>query len=381
MNKIINFYIYRILSRMYFHLPVLFVFFYSEKIEIFKIELLLAAYAVTISIFGKVRLYIMKYFKYKYIISVGEVLKACGLLIIIIKPSFNMFLIGQIITGIGFSFATGTESMLLKKIYPNSLNSEYSKIESSSISYMFISTLFAGIIGSIIFTFNSSGVFILSAITSVLAAIFILFLAETPQPSLLNKNKKNKQTKDLIELNNYNISFWIYNYALTRAFNLSLFIGFLPYYYFIELQINIYFFGLILGFFNIFAFISARYITRWSEKSNSNLIVIMPIALSFLSMLIFSISEDIYISLIAISLMGLSSGGVRPLTISKLNSQSSMHPNVFAEMEKKFSYWNTTLLILGGLIISIWSFSLLMIIFSFLYLSLLILLFLKRNEL
>ena len=41
-------YVYRILSRLYFHLPILFVFFYERGLDIFRLELLLAAYGLTI---------------------------------------------------------------------------------------------------------------------------------------------------------------------------------------------------------------------------------------------------------------------------------------------------------------------------------------------
>ncbi|MCB2355034.1 hypothetical protein [Clostridium estertheticum] len=52
--------------------------------------------------------------KRKYTIMIGEGIKALGLICLINGNDFTILIIGQILSGLGYSFTAGTDSILLK---------------------------------------------------------------------------------------------------------------------------------------------------------------------------------------------------------------------------------------------------------------------------
>ncbi|KPC97210.1 hypothetical protein LR69_04577 [Geobacillus sp. BCO2] len=135
-RNLLFFYMYRIFSRLYFHLAVLFLYFYLNNIDILHIELLLAIYGITLMVSSQWSSKLTKYISEKYIIAIGELVKATGLLFFTFELHFYTLVIAQILSGIGYSLTAGTDSSLLRHILLNEDSSKYKKVESSSNSYM-----------------------------------------------------------------------------------------------------------------------------------------------------------------------------------------------------------------------------------------------------
>ncbi|NRD77091.1 MFS transporter [Bacillus sp. BRMEA1] len=344
-NSIRYFYLYRIFSRLYFHLPMLFLFLFTKHFKILEIEILLAVYGVMIIISSKWNVYLLRSLSQKWVVAIGELFKALGLILIISNSHFGMILLAQCLSGIGYSIAAGPDSSLLRSICSHLDIESYKKIESSSASGMFLSVLFAGIIGSILYGFKAEYAFYASIAFNVLS-IFVILLVREERQEQPNDPVANKVSLEYTSSQKY----WMNYYSISRAFTLAPFVGFLPYFFY-SIHVNIFYFGAVLSLFSITGFLSARYTVRLSKKVSPIKLTIISIVLSTLSMFIFSMANHMYLGLIAISLMGLASGGIRPLTVSNLN-YTDMKPNqrtaLLSAMERKYGFWNAILLVLGG---------------------------------
>ncbi|MCX7571649.1 MFS transporter [Tumebacillus sp. DT12] len=375
------FYLYRITSRLYFHLPVLFVYFFMVGIPVWQIEILLAVYGVMISLTSQVSVTLMRFMKQKQVIAFGELLKGLGLLIIIWDTNFWFGLAGQIVTGVGYSLAAGTDSALLRQVCSKMEQGIYQKVESGSASYMFLAALGAGIVGSVLFGYEQHWAFYAGMAANVVAIGMILAIREEAavQPAAASTGASALPKQSFTSTQ----KFWMSYYSLSRAFALAPFVGFLPFFFFTTLQVSLYWFGVVLSLFSVAAFISARYMVRWSERYGSRTMTMTAMGLLFVSMLLFGFFDQLWAGLIAITLMGLSSGGVRPLTISNLN-RTEMTPSqrtaLLSSMERQYGVWNASLLLAGGYVIYQFGFQPLTLAMAGLYVMLLLILFLTFGK-
>lgn len=392
-KDIISFYSYRIFSRFYFHVPVLFVFFYLKKLSIIEIELMLAIYGLVLMVAPKLIGGIKKTYKRKYTIIIGEVIKALGLVCFINGSSFAILIIGQVLSGLGYSFTAGTDSVLLKSVFKkygegneNPYNYKYKKVESNSNSYMFIAFLIAGILGSIVFNWKQEYAFYLSILSNIISIISMLVISEDKEaePAKDNTNTTDKKDSSIMdEKLKKEISFWKSYYSISRAFTLGSFVGFLPYFFFIVTDVNMYYFGLILSVFNLTGFIASRVILNLSNKIGYKKLTIITLILLAIALLIFGIFSSIIIGVAAITLLGIASGGVRPLTLSHLNTldlSSSERMKIISSMEQQYGFWNALLLILGGVVLNSYGFNKLMIGFAGVYLIIVLSLYIKHIQ-
>ena len=387
MKKDINFfYSYRFFSKLYFHVPILFVFFFLKKLSIIEIEFMLAIYGLVLMIAPKSIGNLKNIYKKKYIIIIGEIIKSLGLACFLNGNQFLTLILGQILSGLGYSFTAGTDSILLKSLLQehgkdNDYNYEYKKIESNSNSYMFIAFLTAGIFGSIIFKWNQNSPFYLSIFSNIISIFSMLMISENKN---IKGNIKVKNEKIILivdkKLQN-EISFWKSYYSISRAFTLGSFVGFLPYFFFVVIDVNMYYFGLILSIFNFTGFIMSRIILKISNKIGYKKLTIITLVLLAGALLSFGIFTDVIAGVVAIALLGIASGGVRPLTLSHLNTlelTSNERMKIISSMEQQYGFWNVVFLISGGIILTKYEFNQLMIVFSSMYLIIIIFLYIKH---
>ncbi|AHV95154.1 MFS transporter [Paenibacillus sabinae] len=359
MNNVACFYIYRIVSRLYFHLPILFVYFYLQHLSLPIIELLLAVYGLVVMLTAKWNVKLMALMRQTKVIAIGEGLKGIGLLLLVSDTHMGVLLLGQIACGLGYSLAAGTDSSLLRSLFSEQDQKRYQKTESSSASYMFLSVLLAGIAGSMFFGSNIKLPFYLSIASNVLSLAVILLIrnpGHTAQGVLSVADKSRDGQKEpaaALELTPGQ-RYWKRYYALIRAFTLAPFVGFIPFLLYRRLEIGLFYFGLVLSLFTLLGFISARYAVRVGVKIGENRLVIATTLLSVLSMIVVGLSQHIGSAAVAIALMGLASGGARPLAAGQLNG-SGMRPAertaVLSSMERMYGFWNALLLIAGGFVL------------------------------
>lgn len=377
-QNIISFYIYRISSRLYFHLAVLFVYFYIHDIDVFIIELLLASYGVMLMISSSWKSKLTRKLSEKSIIIVGDFIKLLGLVCLMFNSNIFLLLIGQLLSGIGYSLTAGTDSSLLRTLLKDQ-DSKYQKIESSTNSIMFLSFLFAGIVGSILFSFNEYFIFYFSMVSNVISILAIISIKEGREGhrGVHSKDKKD----DIHQIDDSNrVIFWRSYYAISRAFPLSIFVGFLPYMLFVNIEINLYFFGLVLSLFTFAGFLSARFFNTLTKKIDFKIITLSTMFLCGISMLLLGVVDNVYVSPVVVFLLGLASGGVRPLTIAHLNTNEMLSYQriaLFSSMEKLYGLWNALLLIVGGILLEFVGFRFLMLCYTCLY-TILVIFFYKK---
>lgn len=356
--NMICFYLYRIFSRLYFHLPILFVFFDMQHLSVLYIELLLSAYGLVIVFTAKWNVKLMRYWEQKHVIACGEFLKGLGLALLVIDQHFYTMLAGEIICGLGYSLAAGTDSSLLRSLCDAQDQKQYQKVESGSASYMFLSVLLAGIIGSIVFNYDRFAVFYISMFANACSILTIILIRERNKPGVQQKRIPEGPLERSPGSAAANLSppqkFWKRYYALSRAFTLAPFVGFLPFYLYHTLHVSLLYFGLVLSLFTILGFFSARYAIRVGARIGEHRLMMLMTALSALAMILFGLFDQLAVGLIAIALLGLASGGVRPLTINHLNrsgTSAELRTTILSSMERVYGFWNACLLIAGGFLI------------------------------
>jgi predicted MFS family arabinose efflux permease len=328
-------------------------------------EILLMVYGLAIMLNATTSSFLLRYLPQKSVIALGETLKAIGLLLIVLgtqvaNTNFWLPFLGQIIGGSGFSIAISTDSGLLRYITRSAPPDLFDKIQSESQSLMFLATLLAGATGSILFDYEAHWPFFTSILANILAIISVLLVKEkaTPKASTKLSSASTVEVKITSTQN-----FWMNYYALSRAFLLAPFVGFLPF-FFLMLQVDLPFFGLVLSLFSIGAFLSALYSVQLLKAIGSTNLMILTMGFMLISMLIFNFFQDFSISLIAITLLGLGSGCVRPIAMKNLNLKEvspQQRAKLLSSMEQRFSLINAFLLLAGGYILVEQSFKALML--------------------
>src|SRR4051812_3353511 len=104
---------YRVISRLYFHLPVLFVLFYQRNSSVPGVEVLLALYGAAVAVVAGFVPAVTRRIGPKNAIIVGEACKVVGLVTIGAGTSYVPEGVGQLLSGVGFSLTTGPDTGLL----------------------------------------------------------------------------------------------------------------------------------------------------------------------------------------------------------------------------------------------------------------------------
>ncbi|MDT3427395.1 MFS family permease [Paenibacillus forsythiae] len=349
------FYLYRFASRLYFHLPVLFIYFYNLGLPLWEIELLLAVYGVVIMVTSNINARLLGHFRHRTVIALAELVKALGLILLLSGHHFPVLLAGQIVSGFGYSLSAGTDSSLLRHLIAEPQS--YKRAESGSNSYMFLSVLISGVVGSILFHIHSTYAFTGSVLSNLLAVLFVLLIRETRSPDVTRESPsassaiENAPAHSGKPVFTNEQKYWMSYYAFSRAFALAPFVGFLPFYFYKKENLSLYMFGFVLSLFTLFGFFASRYVVRWGQSKSPDFLSRLSFAASFLSLTVFGLSQNITTGIVAIILLGLASGCIRPLTMSNLN-QTEMTPKqrttLLSTMERQYGLYNALLLLIGG---------------------------------
>lgn len=382
MNNKLYFIGYRVTSRLYFHLPIIFLLFWSLNIEFMTVMLITAIYGFSSNLASFIIKKITNKYSSKNIIIFGEILKSIGLLFIFLGSypgdvSITILCLGQFIGGLGFSISLSADNGLIKQITKkNPL--EFTELQSKTQSLMFISTLIAGFIGGILFQYNTTWP-IIAGITVSILSCFIVFFVKIEK--IISPSDPDIEQSKILEKVSSETKKWIFYYALLRAFTLAPFVGLLPLYFYLR-NLDPYLFGLVLGLFTLGGFIFSLYGYKILKEFKSNTLFLIMIFLIIISLSFFILENFFYfyginlffLSLVGIFILGLSSGSIRPIVIPKIkidHLDKSEQILIFSYMEKKFGYLNALILILIGLITSYFDiiYSLLTIVIVMIFIS------------
>jgi hypothetical protein len=362
------FYAYRIISRLYFHLPVLFVFFVQQRFTLLQVEVLLAVYGLVVSLCAKIGPRLARRLPRKGIIAFGELVKVAGLALVVTAPSVWVAGIGQALNGFGYSLTAGTDSSVLRALVDSP--EANARAQSNTQSYMFLAVLVSGVAGAVIFARSASWVFYASMAAALLAAAIVAFL---PEPASAAAPAGGGPGGPARSHRVAGQAWWFGYYVTLRAITLAVFVGFLPYLFFEVLHVRLAYFGAVLGIFSLSAFLSARYATTLTRRLGRTSLTVATLVMSLLAIALFGLAQRLDVALVSMAMLGLSSGGVRPLTMNALGS-AGLPPQVLGAVERWFGVANAGLLVAGGVLLAAAGFRPLMLALAALYVVILLVL-------
>lgn len=341
---------YRILSRSYFHLTILFVYFYDRQLSIPAVEAVLAVYGAALALAGPVVRPIAARLSLTATVGLGEALKALGLLLLAAPGGTPVAVVAQIIAALGFSLASGTDSALLSELCRRD-GEDARGWESRSGSLTFIAALIAGIAGAVLYQVGRELPFILSAVMSALAAIVVVSVgrglehvaAPAGQPSQAAAGRRGFGP----------VLRWSAFYTVVRGSVLALFIGFLPYLLYVRLHASLPVFGLILGSYTLSGYFSARFAKPLVERLGARGTAVVSVGLTGLGLLVLLWQENVAGAAVATVALGAGVGGVRPMVVGAVNAALADRPALeraaaLRGNEARFAAFNTLLILLAG---------------------------------
>ena len=175
MNRKVRLFIaYRVISRLYFHLPVLFLLFWSLRITYFTATFLLAVYGLASTIAADLAPKIAERLTSSQLIYLGEGMKSLGLALILVgsmpgNVSLSALFITQLTGGIGFALALCADGALLRLVAVDVDPQEMGLIQALAQSLMFLSTLVGGFAGGILFDYEAHWPFYCGIFASLLS--------------------------------------------------------------------------------------------------------------------------------------------------------------------------------------------------------------------
>ncbi|MFF1925234.1 hypothetical protein ACFVW8_32275 [Streptomyces sp. NPDC058221] len=344
---------YRVLSRSYFHLTILFVFFYDRDFSLPVVEVALAAYGVTLAVAAVVVKPLAKRLSLTGAVVTGEFLKALGLLLLAAPGGLPVAVVAQVIAALGFSLASGTDSALLAEICRKD-GSDARSWESRSGSLTFAAALVAGVLGAIVYQASTLAPFFLSAAMSVLAALTASTIGRGAPAPTSTPPAQPARTAAPSATANGTVLRWSSYYAVVRGFVLALFIGFLPYLLYVRLQVALPVFGLVLGAYTLSGFFTARYGRLAVDRFGARTTAAACAALAGAGLLILLWQPNAGGAAVATVALGAGVGAVRPVSVGAISAvldgqENTVKAAALRANEARFAVVNTVLVLLAGL--------------------------------
>ena len=105
-------------------------------------------------------------------------------------------------------------------------------------------------------------------------------------------------------------------YGIIRAVVITCFVGFLPLYFFVEVNLQLFLFGIILGLFTLVSLLAAKNAKKIISKIGENIvIIIMVICLVSAFIILGFFRRYIVLGIILPPLLAVSAGLIRPLSL------------------------------------------------------------------
>lgn len=339
--------LYRIFSRMYFYLPIIFPLFYVHGQTDLEIEILLAVYTLSIVLLSNLVRIVTDKIGHKATLILGELFKIISLcLLIFYADSFPISLVEQLMMGFGYTLIIGNDTVILQKIFKDTGSEKYQKIQAKTNSYMFLSLLFSGLCGALLFEYSSNLILFLSIIATIFSIISIFLMQYTlEQPNIRS------------EISDRAPHVWaVTYYCLVRGFVLPIFVGILPYLLFVLMKIKMGWFAIIISSFTLSGFISSRYFSMLAKKYTFLVLAKYSLLLIFIaiSLLLF---KNLFMCLMATAMLGFVSGCVRPVAISKIDNQYFNTEKTLKQAEFHYGVLSTFVLLSAGILLKYLSFN------------------------
>jgi MFS family permease len=387
----LSFTAYRILSRSYFHLPVLWVWLAVEQgISVWGVAVLLALYSGTLTFGAPFAQRLQRRLPAGRSLVLGELTKAAGLAIVVLAGDVvGAVALGQVVGGLGYSLGQGPDSVLLRTFYGDGDDdvAAYGTQESRSMSWVFIAVLVAGVAGGFLYDAAPASPFVASIAVTLLASVAgarltSLAAAAAPAPEPVSPptaptgepaatptgaSTEPAPAPPAVRLTPDERRWAVY-YASVRGLAVAAFVALLPMVFFLDLEVRVALFGLVLGSFSVMAWLSGRFGTRALATVRPGLIPPVSVVALGGAFALFALADALPLALVAMAVLGTVNGVVRPLAMSRINAAPGRtraeRGRVVGSMERLYGAFNAVAVVVAGVVAdaasataALWTFS------------------------
>lgn len=358
---------YRLVSRGYFHLSVLFIFLLHAGHSVLSVAVVLAAYGFAMAALTPVTPKLVARLGPGRALMSGELLKAAGLLLLAFGADLLwLAVLAQVINALGFAMALSADAGVLNQIAEPP---RARQLQASTQSLMFLVLMVSGVAGGVLYQVAPRWPIVAGAVAALAAAGIAAVLArsaQAPAPARAAGAVAAKRVApDEIR--------WITYYVMTRGYMLGAFIGLMPFLIFSVLGASVLTLTVYLAAYSLAAFGTARYANQILERAGVGRLAAVTAGVLLLALVIFAVSSSKPVVAIALVLLGAASGCVRPATMAQLTAASQRFRGtpapgwLLSRMEGLFGICNALVILCGGLMISYWSFTTAMLVLCLSY--------------
>jgi predicted MFS family arabinose efflux permease len=357
---------YRLVSRGYFHLSILFIFLLQAGHSVLSVAAVLASYGLAMAAITPLTPRLVARLGPARALVLGELLKATGLLVLAAGVhDVVVAVLAQVINAAGFGTAMSADAGVLSRIAdPASARA----VQARTQSLMFIALLASGVAGGALYLVGPRWPVVAGALAALCAALVAGALARqvgapaaagpAPAPGPVAAPARKIAPAEIR---------WMSYYVMTRGFMLGTFIGLLPFLIFSVLHASVLTLTFYLASYSLAAFVTARYANKLLAMAGAPVFAVVTAVVLLAALVIFAVSSAAPVAAAALVLLGAASGCVRPATMSQLTAASQEFRGtpvpgwLLSRMEGEFGICNALVILAGGALISRWSFTAAMI--------------------
>ncbi|MFB6520223.1 hypothetical protein [Streptomyces sp. NPDC056401] len=306
---------YRIVSRAYFHLPVVVVFLTQQGFGPLATAALLALYGVTAALGDHVVAPLRRRLSLAGCLVAGEAVKLAGLLILLAPVSTGVAVASQLLAGLGFCLTAGTDAALASTLLSGE---RFRTREARTQAGMFLISFAAGVLGAVAYAQYDRAPFVLSALGCAVAALVVLPGGRGGlRPQTAEPGAGGTAATGPGRVLPWQVRLWASYYSVSRAVLLTAYTFLLPLLLFFGEQLSVAMFGAVLGLYTLCGLISVRLSLAWQRRYSATTLFWLSSGAMVLGLLLLAPG-----GLLAIAggtaLLGLAGGTVRPTTMGFL---------------------------------------------------------------
>lgn len=239
-------------SRAYFHLPVVAVFLLAQGYSVVAVALLLALYGVVAALADGPLAPVTRRLSSAGALVAGEAVKVVGLVLLVLSVDPVAVLLSQVLAGCGFALTAGRDAALASSLRGGG---DARAQESGVQSGMFLASFTAGVLGAISLTVWDRLPFLLSAIVSTVALVLVLASRLPVREQEARAATRSRARPVGLPAT---IRFWSLYYSVNRALLLAAYTFLIPLLLFSELRLSLPAFGAVLGLYTLAGLLAAR---------------------------------------------------------------------------------------------------------------------------